>query len=51
MFCGTPPHIKIIADKEVDKDFGTGALGVTPAHSKIDWEIAERHGLEVGWKV
>ncbi len=45
VFCGVPIHIKIIADKSVEKDFGTGALGVTPAHSKIDWEIAERHSL------
>jgi valyl-tRNA synthetase len=45
IFCGAPIHIKIIADKSVEKDFGTGALGVTPAHSKIDWEIAERHNL------
>jgi valyl-tRNA synthetase len=45
IFCGVPIHIKIIADKSVEKDFGTGALGVTPAHSKIDWEIAERHNL------
>jgi valyl-tRNA synthetase len=44
-FCGVPIHIKIIADKEVDKDFGTGALGVTPAHSMTDWEIADRHDL------
>jgi len=45
IFCGVKIHIKIIADKEVDKEFGTGALGVTPAHSIIDWEIAERHNL------
>ncbi|OHA47390.1 MAG: valine--tRNA ligase [Candidatus Taylorbacteria bacterium RIFOXYD2_FULL_36_9] len=45
VFCGVPLHIKIIADKEVDKDFGTGALGVTPMHSQADWEIAERHNL------
>ncbi len=45
VFCSVPIHIKIIADKEVDKDFGTGALGVTPAHSMIDWEMAERHDL------
>jgi valyl-tRNA synthetase len=44
-FCGVPLHIKIIADASVDKEFGTGALGVTPAHSMIDWEIAERHNL------
>ena len=44
-FCGIALSIKIIADKEVDPEFGTGALGVTPAHSMIDWEIAERHDL------
>jgi len=45
VFCGVPIHIKIIADKEVEKDFGTGALGVTPMHSMVDWEMAERHNL------
>lgn len=44
-FCGEPLHIKIIADKEVDPAFGTGALGVTPMHSFVDWEMAERHNL------
>jgi valyl-tRNA synthetase len=37
--------IKIVADLEVDRDFGTGAVGITPAHSKIDEEIARRHNL------
>lgn len=46
-FCGVPIHIKIITDEVVEKDFGTGALGVTPAHSQIDWEIAKRHNLEI----
>ena len=45
VFCDVPIHIKIVADKEVDPAFGTGAVGVTPAHSKIDWEIADRHEL------
>ncbi len=45
VFCGVPIHIKVIADKEVDPAFGTGALGVTPAHSMTDWEIADRHDL------
>ena len=45
VFCGVPIHITIIADEAVEKDFGTGALGVTPAHSAIDWDMAERHGL------
>ncbi len=44
-FAGCPIKIKIIADNAVEKDFGTGALGVTPAHSQIDWEIKERHNL------
>lgn len=44
-FCGVPLTIKIIADESVEKDFGTGALGVTPAHSMIDWAIADRHNL------
>ncbi|HRH31502.1 MAG TPA: class I tRNA ligase family protein, partial [Candidatus Paceibacterota bacterium] len=45
VFCGVPIHIKIIADESVEKDFGTGALGVTPAHSMIDEAIAKKHGL------
>jgi valyl-tRNA synthetase len=45
VFCGVPIHIKIIADKEVEKEFGTGALGVTPMHSMTDWEMADRHNL------
>jgi valyl-tRNA synthetase len=45
VFCGVPIHIKIIADDAVEKEFGTGALGVTPAHSQIDAEIAIRHKL------
>jgi valyl-tRNA synthetase len=44
-FCDIPLSIRIVADKEVDPEYGTGALGVTPAHSMIDWEIAERHTL------
>lgn len=47
VFCGVPIHIKIVADQSVEKDFGTGALGVTPAHSQIDWDIAQRHNLEL----
>jgi valyl-tRNA synthetase len=46
-FCGVPLSIKIIADEGVEKEFGTGALGVTPAHSMIDWEMAEKNGLEI----
>lgn len=45
IFCDVPMHVKIIGDKIVDKSFGTGAVGVTPAHSQTDWEIADRHDL------
>ncbi len=44
-FCDVPITITVIADKEVDPEFGTGALGVTPAHSKIDWAMADRHNI------
>ncbi len=44
-FCGVPLHIKVVGDDTVEPEFGTGALGVTPAHSLIDSEIAERHSL------
>ncbi len=44
-FAGSKIEVKVIADHYVDKEFGTGALGVTPAHSKADWEIKERHDL------
>ncbi len=44
-FCGVKLEIKVVADNAVEKEFGTGALGVTPAHSQIDAEIAIRHNL------
>ena len=45
VFAGEKIKLKVIADTAVEKEFGTGALGVTPAHSVIDWEMAQRHGL------
>ena len=44
-FAGADLEIKVVADEAVDPEFGTGALGVTPAHSQIDAEIAKRHNL------
>jgi len=44
-FAGTHLSVTVIADDSVDPDFGTGALGVTPAHSIIDAELAQRHNL------
>ncbi|MEK7123620.1 MAG: class I tRNA ligase family protein, partial [Patescibacteria group bacterium] len=38
-------EIPIVADESVDKDFGTGAVKVTPSHSLADAEIAGRHKL------
>ncbi len=45
VFCGKPIKVKIIADESVDREFGTGALGVTPAHSLVDADLADKHGL------
>jgi valyl-tRNA synthetase len=39
--------IPIIFDDYVDKDFGTGALKVTPAHDLNDYELGQRHQLEI----
>jgi len=39
--------IPIIADEAVEREFGTGALKVTPAHDAVDFEIGQRHGLPV----
>lgn len=41
----TGENIPIIADDSVNISFGTGALKVTPAHSEIDFEIAEKYNL------
>jgi valyl-tRNA synthetase len=42
---GPVAEIPIIADTAVDKEFGTGALKITPAHDKTDFEIGGRHKL------
>lgn len=39
--------IPIVADKEVDKEFGTGAVKITPAHDPLDYEIGQRHKLPI----
>lgn len=38
-------EIPIVADRKVDKNFGTGAVKVTPAHDPDDFEIAKHHNL------
>lgn len=40
-------EIPIVADTYIDREFGTGVLKVTPAHDRNDFEIGQRHGLEV----
>ncbi|NTU84430.1 MAG: valine--tRNA ligase [Chloroflexales bacterium] len=37
--------IPIIADEYVDKEFGSGAVKITPAHDKNDYEVGKRHHL------
>src|SRR5579883_605440 len=39
-------RIPIVADAAVEKDFGTGAVKMTPAHDATDFEIGNRHALE-----
>ena len=39
-------EIPIVADTYVDKEFGTGAVKITPAHDPNDFEVGLRHNLE-----
>ncbi len=41
----TKTRIKIITDKYVDEDFGTGIVKVTPAHDPNDFQVGKRHDL------
>jgi valyl-tRNA synthetase len=38
--------VAVIADEYVDREFGTGALKVTPAHDINDYELGKKHNLE-----
>ena len=40
-------QIPIVADEYVDKEFGTGAVKITPAHDPNDFEVGRRHDLPV----
>jgi valyl-tRNA synthetase len=40
-------HLPVVADDHVKKDFGSGALKVTPGHDPNDYEIGRRHDLEI----
>src|SRR5581483_6786905 len=39
--------IPIFEDERVDKNFGTGALKITPGHDPLDYEIGKDHGLSI----
>lgn len=43
--CGR--QIPVVADEYVDKEFGTGAVKITPAHDPNDFEVGKRHDLPV----
>jgi valyl-tRNA synthetase len=43
----TDRKIPIIADDYVDRDFGTGCVKITPAHDFNDYEMGQRHSLDV----
>ena len=38
-------HVPVIADERVEREFGTGALKVTPGHDPLDFDIGRDHGL------
>jgi valyl-tRNA synthetase len=40
---GQKINVSVIADHDIDREFGTGVLGVTPFHSKIDYDMWMRH--------
>ena len=43
----TDREIPVIADEYVDKEFGTGCVKITPAHDPNDFEVGQRHDLEM----
>jgi valyl-tRNA synthetase len=38
-------HVPVITDERVEREFGTGALKITPGHDPLDFEIGREHGL------
>jgi valyl-tRNA synthetase len=42
-----PIEATVIKDEAVDMEFGSGVMTITPWHSQIDFEIAERHKLDI----
>lgn len=47
-YCAHPfcdRRLPIVADEMVDRNFGTGAVKITPAHDHNDYDCGQRHGL------
>lgn len=44
---GLPPLLPIIEDERVDKEFGTGALKITPGHDPLDYRIGKDNDLPI----
>lgn len=42
-----PIEATVIKDSVVDMEFGTGVMTITPWHSQVDFEIAQRHNLDM----
>ncbi|WP_340105067.1 valine--tRNA ligase [Rhodohalobacter sp. 8-1] len=40
-------EVEIIADDYVDPEYGTGCLKITPAHDTNDYDLGQKHGLEI----
>ena len=38
-------RVPVVADERVERDFGTGALKITPGHDPLDYEVGRDHGL------
>lgn len=41
-----PITATVVKDESIDMEFGSGVMTITPAHSMVDFEIAQRHGLD-----
>ena len=41
-----PITATVVKDEAIDMSFGTGVMTITPWHDAVDFDIAERHGLE-----
>jgi valyl-tRNA synthetase len=42
-----PVKATVIKDEAVDMEFGSGVMTITPAHDAVDFEIAQRHKLDI----